>query len=362
MTQTSGTPVAAPIERANMDALRQLRAHPALAKLIGNAPAFLKAVCQIPAMAKSGATVLISGETGTGKELVAHAIHYMSARAQFPFVAVNCGSLPDTLIEDELFGHERGAFTHAEVRREGLIAQAEQGTLFLDEVDTMAAKAQVDLLRVLQNRKYRVIGGNREREANVRVVAATNASPDRLLRADNFRTDLYYRLAIFSITLPPLRARKEDILPLAAHFLQKHAPDHNQKLMFSPNAVASLLEWDWPGNVRELESAVIRGIHLTSNDVIHEGDLGLVYPTPEPSHPATLPLTPDGSPATYQALKRAAIEAFEEKYLTRLMSEYAGNVSQAARAAGKERRGLGKLLKKHQLNPKYFRTSAVRLP
>jgi DNA-binding NtrC family response regulator len=344
-----------------LDALCQPRWYPALAKLIGEAPAFLKAIGQIPAIAASGATVLISGETGTGKELVAHAIHYMSARAQFPFVAVNCGSLPDTLLEDELFGHERGAFTHAEARREGLIAQAEQGTLFLDEIDTMAPKAQVDLLRVLQDRRYRVIGANRERDANVRVVAATNVSSDLLLRSGTFRADLYYRLSVFTITLPPLRARKEDIMPLAAHFLLKHAPDRDCKAAFSLNAVASLLAWDWPGNVRELENAVIRGIHLSSNGLIDEADLGLVCPSSEPCD--TEALRPDGDgPARYQAMKRAAIETFEKKYLLRLMSEYAGNVSQAARAAGKERRGLGKLLKKHRVDPKFFRTPALRLP
>jgi DNA-binding NtrC family response regulator len=342
-----------------MDACCQPRWYPALARLIGDAPAFLKAVSQIPAIANSGATVLISGETGTGKELVAHAIHYMSARAQFPFVAVNCGSLPDTLLEDELFGHERGAFTHAEARREGLIAQAERGTLFLDEIDTMAGKAQVDLLRVLQDRKYRVIGGSREREADVRVVAATNVPPDRLLRSGDLRTDLYYRLSVFSIILPPLRARKEDILALASHFLEKHACPREREVRFSPGAVATLLAWDWPGNVRELENAVIRGIHLSRNDVIEEKDLGLGCPSPDAADGADPPPDTAGS---YQAMKRAAIEAFEKKYLTRLMCEYEGNVSQAARAAGKERRGLGKLLKKYRVDPKSFRTLAVRMP
>jgi len=294
---------------------------------------------------------MISGETGTGKELVAHAIHYLSARAQFPFVAVNCGALPDTLLEDELFGHERGAFTHAESRREGLVAQAERGTLFLDEIDTMAGKAQVDLLRVLQDRKYRVIGSSRERSADVRVIAATNISPGRLLRSGNFRTDLFYRLSVFAIALPPLRARKEDIPSLAAHFLQKHARDDRRPRLGS-GAVAALLAWDWPGNVRELENAVIRGIHLNRNGVIEEADLGLSDPTTEP---LAAPGDSVSGPSTYQAMKRAAIEAFERNYLTLLMSEHGGNVSSAARAAGKERRGLGKLLKKYCVDPKSFR-------
>jgi DNA-binding NtrC family response regulator len=333
--------------------------HPALARLIGESPAFLKAIGQIPTIASSGAMVMISGETGTGKELVAHAIHYLSGRAQFPFVAVNCGSLPDTLLEDELFGHERGAFTHAETRREGLIAQADRGTLFLDEIDTMAGKAQVDLLRVLQDRKYRVIGSSRERSADVRVIAATNVSTERLLRSGTFRTDLFYRLSVFAITLPPLRSRKEDIPALAAHFMQKHAPG-DQRLRLGSSAVAALLSWDWPGNVRELENAVIRGIHLNRDGTIEEADLGLSDPT---AQLLSAPEVSVSGPSTYRAMKRAAIEAFERKYLTRLMSEHGGNVSSAARAAGKERRGLGRLLKKYCVDPKSFRAwEAVLAP
>jgi DNA-binding NtrC family response regulator len=336
-----------------VDKSRTSQKSPALAKLIGEAPAFLKVIGQIPAIANAGATVLISGETGTGKELVARAIHYMSARAQFPFVAVNCGSLPDTLLEAELFGHERGAFTHAEARREGLIAQAEGGTFFLDEIDTMAFKAQVDLLRVLQDRKYRVIGSSREREADVRVVAATNVPTETLLRSGTFRTDLYYRLSVFTIALPPLRSRREDVAPLAMHFLEKHARTENGRIRFAPAAVAALVSWDWPGNVRELENAIIRAIHLNQNNVIEEADLGLSHPTRETQTDPESPLDTSG---TYQSMKRAAMEAFDKKYLTRLMAQHGGNVTQAARAAGKERRDLGKLLKKYRLDTKTFRS------
>ncbi|HEX3436593.1 MAG TPA: sigma-54 dependent transcriptional regulator [Pseudacidobacterium sp.] len=319
-----------------------------LRRLIGQAPSFLKAIAQIPAIAGSEASVLISGETGTGKELVAHAIHYLSPRAGFPFVAVNCGSLPDTLLEDELFGHERGAFTHAEARREGLIAQAENGTLFLDEVDTLACKAQVDLLRVLQDRKYRPIGSSREREAHVRIVAATNAPLYQLLHSGNFRTDLYYRLCVFTMTLPPLRERKEDIPVLAAHFLAKHTPAAKQGMQFSACAIEAMQFWDWPGNVRELENAVVRGIHLSQGGVIHATDLGLAV------HPdAMTHARPENE--SFRSMKQATIELFERNYLTKLMSTYKGNVSEAARASGKERRELGKLLKKYRLDAKSFR-------
>ncbi len=330
----------------------QLNKAQALAKLIGKAPSFLRTIDQIPAVAGSDAAVLISGETGTGKELVAHAIHYLSQRAEFPFVAVNCGSLPDTLLEDELFGHERGAFTNADSRREGLIAQAENGTLFLDEVDTLARKAQVDLLRVLQDRKYRAIGSSREREAHVRIVAATNVHLEELITSCTFRSDLFYRLCVFSLTLPPLRERKGDIPPLAEHFLAKHTVVTKQPMVFAASALDAMHRWDWPGNVRELENAVVRGIHLSHGGVIHASDLGLDFRSQFSAIPQEIPedrLQPFG------AMKRATIEGFERNYLLRLMSTHRGNVSEAARAAGKERRELGKLLKKHQLDAKSFR-------
>jgi len=327
-----------------------------MSKLVGSAPTFLKAIEQIPAVARSEATALISGESGTGKELVARAIHYLSERAAFPFVAINCGSLPDTLLEDELFGHERGAFTSAHMRREALIAQADRGTLFLDEVDTLAAKAQVDLLRVLEDKRFRAIGSSLQQEVDVRIVAATNVPPDQLLRSGNFRADLYYRLGTFSINLPPLRDRKEDIPALAAHFLQKQAPTDKRTLRLSPSAYAALLSWDWPGNVRELESAIVRGIHLCRTDLIEIEDLGLQSNVGKAS--AAAPPT-SGKLHSFRAMKREIITVFEREYLAHLMSEHQGNVSQAARAAGKERRDLGKLLKKHGLDPKSFRSPII---
>jgi two-component system, NtrC family, response regulator GlrR len=334
-----------------MDSGRQARQCQALAKLVGQAPALLKMIEQMPAVAGSEAPVLVSGETGTGKELVARAVHYMSPRSESPFVAVNCGSLPETLVEDELFGHERGAFTNADARREGLIEQAEKGTLFLDEVDTLVSRAQVDLLRVLQDGKYRPIGSSREREANVRVVAATNVALDHLLPSGQFRKDLYYRLRVFSICLPPLRSRKEDIPLLAEHFLKKHAPANRSCLLFSSGAIGALLAYDWPGNIRELENAIIRGIHLCRHDLIEANDLGVVPGSDAPDAAAS---AGPGYLLSFRAMKQTTIQVFERNYLARLMLEHRGNVSQAARASGKERRDLGKLLRKYQLDPKSF--------
>ena len=332
--------------------IERLRDAKALAKIIGDAPSFLKAIRHLPDMAKSEASVLITGETGTGKELAARAVHYLSVRAAYPFVAVHCGSLPDTLLENELFGHERGAFTDAHTQRRGLIAQAEKGTIFLDEVETMTMKAQVALLRVLQDRKFRALGSNCEQLADIRVVAATNAPLDQLVQAGSFRADLYYRLCVFSLHLPPLRERKGDIMMLSCHFLKKHLPADRPELRLSMDACEALLAYDWPGNVRELESALIRGLHLSTTNLIEVKDLGIPscneYPR-ELSSAFAMELR------SFKAMKQETIEAFEQDYLNRMMREHQGNVSQAALAAGKERREFGKMLKKYQIDPKQFR-------
>lgn len=338
-----------------MDSGHPAHDYQALKKIVGRAPALVRMLEELPAVAASGAPVLILGETGTGKELLARAVHYLSSRADSPFVAVNCGALPETLLEDELFGHERGAFTNADTKRVGLIEQAENGTLFLDEVDTLAAKAQVDLLRVLQDKKYRSIGSSREKNVSVRVIAASNVPLHQLLRGGSFRTDLYYRLCVFQLDLPPLRERKEDIPVLAWHFLKKHAPPAKESMQLSATATSALMAWDWPGNVRELENAIIRGIHLSRTSCIEPSDLGLLGPCGgrlSASGPAP------GRTLSFRAMKQAAIEVFERSYLSRLMSEHRGNITQAARASGKERRDLGKLLRKYQLDPKSFRASS----
>ncbi len=339
--------------------IERLRDTQALAKLVGDAPAFLNAIRHVPEVAKSEATVLITGETGTGKELVARAIHYLSARAAFPFVAVHCGSLPDALLESELFGHERGAFTDAHTQRHGLIAQAEKGTLFLDEVETMTLKAQVALLRVLQDKKFRALGSSCEQQADIRIVAATNAPLEYLVQAGTFRADLYYRLCVFSVHLPPLRERNGDILALSRHFLKKHAPrEAGPELQLAPSACEALLAYEWPGNVRELESAIIRGIHLSRTNLIEVKDLGIPSAIESRQDDALrdLPVTIVSTEAcSFKAMKQKMIEMFEQNYLNRLMREHQGNVSHAAAAAGKERRELGKLLKKHQIDLKQFR-------
>jgi len=316
-----------------------------LARLIGNAPSFVEAVAKIPALAGADGAVLISGETGTGKELVARAIHSLGPRSSHPFVAVNCDSLVDALFQDELFGHERGA-SDARSPRQGLLAHASGGTLFLDKIDTLAPRAQIALLRVLQDGCFRPLGSSSERRVNVRFIAATNAELDPIIASGAFRADLYYRLSVFVLPLPPLRERPEDILPLALEFLARGSGLDREPPLLSAAAALALQEHDWPGNVRELENAIERSLHVCRRGIVDVEDLGLSS------------LHPDGREAgmasTFKSQKRRIFEVFERTYLIRLMIEHGGNVSRAARAAGKERRDLGKLLKRHGLGARQF--------
>jgi transcriptional regulator with PAS, ATPase and Fis domain len=324
------------------------------AGIVGQSQSLLRAVGKLPAIARSDAGVLICGESGTGKELVARAIHYLSERGPFAFLAVNCGAFPDALLESEFFGHERGAFTGAQARRDGLIAQADRGTLFLDEVDSLTMKAQVNLLRVLQDKKFRCLGSMSEKQSNVRFIAASNQAMSPLVQSGSFREDLYYRLCVFTFYLPPLRDRKDDILPLAEHFLRKHAPANGMEIKLSPGVRSALESYDWPGNIRELENTIIRGIYLNRNGTIELEDIGLAGPDVEKDR--------SRSPRSFKAAKQEAVEAFEREYLGRLMLEHRGNVSHAARAAGKDRRDLGRLLKKYRLDREAMgvRATAIR--
>ena len=320
-----------------------------VAALVGQDPRLLEIIGRLPALADNDATVLVNGETGTGKELLARALHYLGPRAPFPFVPINCGALPDTLLEAELFGHERGAFTDARRPRTGLVQEAHSGTLCLDEVDSLTPRAQVALLRLLQDRTFRPIGSSREQRADVRFIAVTNAPLRERVAAGAFRADLYYRLSVFAVDLPPLRERGDDVRLLAEHFLRMYARRDPPPQLSAP-AVAALTGHDWPGNVRELENAMLRAAQSCDSDVIELEDLGL----------EVVAGTSETAASSFAALKRRAIEAFERQYLVTLMRRTAGNVTRAARAAGKDRRDLGRLLKKHGVDPRAF--SAVSVP
>jgi DNA-binding NtrC family response regulator len=332
----------------------RLRDTLARAKLIGEAPAFLQALWTLPAIAGHDGTVLITGESGTGKELVARAIHYQSGRAGHPFVCVNCGSLPDLLVEDALFGHEAGAFTDARSRRIGLLGEADRGSLFLDEVESLSARAQATLLRVLQDGMFYALGSTRQQRTDLRLIAASNVPLGAMLKAGSFRPDLYHRLRVFLIDLPPLRERRPDILMLASHFLVKHSPSHGRRLQFSDAARSAMCAYPWPGNVRELENAVLRASVLSQGCVIEVDDLGLAHADVASSGSRA---RATARSASYQVLKRELITTFEHDYLVDLMTEHGGNVTHAARTAGKDRRELGKLLRKHGLDARAFRSA-----
>jgi DNA-binding NtrC family response regulator len=299
----------------------------------------MAAIRQISKFASCDATVLLNGETGTGKEMFARAIHYLSPRAANPFIPVNCGAIPAELVENELFGHEPGAFTGAAAATRGLIAEAEGGTLFLDEIDTLPLQTQVKLLRFLQDYSYRPLGARKLCGANIRIIAASNAKLENAMRAGRFRADLLYRINALSLTLPPLRERRQDIPLLARHFAAECA--RGMKLPakeISPAALRKLMSYYWPGNVRELQNIIQRAMVLVEDNVIRPMDIAL---------PGQAKLMEAES---FKTLKARVVEDFERSYLQELLAEHDGNITRAARAADKNRRALWELLRKHQIH------------
>jgi DNA-binding NtrC family response regulator len=322
-------------------------------KLIGQAPVFLNVLRQIAGIAAISAPVLIDGETGTGKELVARAMHYSGPRSAMPFIPANCGALPENLIENEFFGHTRGAYTDAREPQPGLIAQAQGGTLFLDEVDALPLRGQVALLRFLQDLRYRPLGASRDEQADVRVIAATNVSLDDLVAQRRFRPDLLYRLKIFSLTLPALRERPGDAELLARHFARLYCKQYKSAELHIASAdLAWIGSHSWPGNVRELENLVHRAVVQSQGKPALQ--LGRVHaeapPEPAPVTEAGLAFWELG----FQRAKAAAIRTFERSFIERALIESHGNVSAAARLSGKERRAFGKLMKKHGFTNRQF--------
>lgn len=317
--------------------------------MIGSSSAFLHVLRQVRKIARCEAPVLIEGESGTGKELAARAIHYLGARRDHSFIPVNCGAIPDSLLENELFGHRQGAFTDARTEQEGLVRQAEKGTLFLDEVETFSPKGQVVLLRFLQDLRYKSLGSSRHRQADVRIIAASNARLRDLVEQGAFRKDLFYRLNIIPLFLPSLVQRGNDVLELAGYFLNQFRMRYDQpEKRLDRDSIRWLQRYDWPGNVRELENLLHREFLLADGSVIR---LETVFPGREPHAGAMEERGRDRChSASMQEAKAEAVRRFEIEYLTQLLIETEGNVTRAAHRAGKERRSLGKLIKKHGID------------
>lgn len=306
--------------------------------LIGNSALFLEELRKIRLLARCDITVMLWGETGTGKELVARAVHYLSPRCDRPFVPIDCGAMPPELTESELFGHERGAFTGAVSRNRGLIAAANHGTLFLDEIDALSLAVQAKLLRFIQERAYRPLGSSEIKEADVRIISATNRDLQQRVRDNQFREDLFYRLNVVQLRLPGLRQRSDDVIMLARHFAEKYAARfHQPGREFSRRALQKLLLYQWPGNIRELENVVEAAVALCDGPIIRAGDL----PLPQEQSPDQL---------SFREAKAQTVNEFERQYLVRLLRACGGNVSEAARAAGKNRRAFWELVRKHRVD------------
>jgi len=299
--------------------------------LIGESPEMRKIYELINTVAGADTTVLIYGESGTGKELVAKAIHINSPRKYFPMITVNCGALPESLLESELFGHERGAFTGAQYKRKGKFELADNGTIFLDEIGLVSPKTQIDLLRVIESKQFTRVGGNDLISSNFRVICATNESLEEMVKDGRFREDLYYRLNVFSITIPPLRDRKEDIPHLAEHFLNKFASGMNRNIKgISKDAMEFLQSYPWPGNVRELENAIERAVVMRRSGEIK----------------------PDDLPFNIHAQKsdeEEALEIVEKKHIIRMLEKYGFNISKVAKVLGIDRVTLYNKMSKYNI-------------
>jgi Nif-specific regulatory protein len=283
---------------------------------------------EIAQVARTNATTLIRGESGTGKELVACAIHNNSDRAPHPLIKVNCAALPEPLFESELFGHERGAYTGAHARRRGRFELAEQGTLFLDEIGELSPAMQAKLLRVLQSREFERVGGSETLRTNVRIIAATNRNLEERVKSGAFRQDLYYRLNVFSITVPPLRGRRADIWALAEYFVSKYAVEHRRNVTSISNGALDVLsEHTWPGNVRELENAMERAVVVCDGFVIQDRHLPPALRDPLPA-----PAAPDTDSPTLTL--REAVAALETRMLAEALARARGNCARAARELG----------------------------
>jgi len=338
------------LQRDNTALRREVKRNWALGDVIGKSPAMKEVFDLVNRVSQAMANVLITGESGSGKEMVARAIHQGGPRAGKPFIAINCTAIPETLLESELFGHAKGSFTGAIQRKRGLFEEAEGGTLFLDEIGDMNVSLQSKLLRVIQERKVRAVGDNVARDVDVRIIAATHKDLKAAIKDGRFREDLYYRLSVIPILIPPLRNRKEDIPLLAEHFLHKYAAANHSKVKgFTKRAMAKLMNLRWEGNVRELENVVERAVVLSTQPLIDEADI----PTPETQSPEQFFATATGDFPT--------IEQLERRYMGLVLEKTGGRKDKAAQILGINRRTLYRKEREYGLltNPDETEDSAI---
>jgi Nif-specific regulatory protein len=329
----------------NTQLRQELRERYEFTNLVGNSGPMRRVYEQVAQVVGTNTTVLIRGESGTGKELIAHALHHHSPRAGKPFVRVSCAALPETLVESELFGYERGAFTGAQARRKGRFELADGGTLFLDEIGELSMSTQVKLLRVLQEREFERLGGSDTVRVDVRLIAATNKNLEQALAEGSFREDLYYRLNVFTICIPPLRERKSDVLLLAEHFVRKYTELHGRSIKrISTPAIDMMMTYHWPGNVRELENTVERAVLVAEGDVIHGHHLTPTLQTAEASGTVV-----SGSLAE-------AVAAFESNLIQDALKTTRGNRARAARLLSTTERIISYKIRRYGIEPRRFRS------
>jgi DNA-binding NtrC family response regulator len=339
------------IQRENLNLRSQIQEAFAHDNIISLNPMMRAVLEKVVKVAPSDANILIHGESGTGKELIARSIHAHSRRVKGPFVAVDCVALPSTLLESELFGYQKGAFTGASQSKMGLFEMAHEGTFFLDEICELHPDLQAKLLRVLQERQFRPLGGKKLIDVDIRVISATNRDPRAAVKEGILRHDLYYRLNVIPIHLIPMRERREDIPPLANFFLKKFCKQNEHPLMrLSPEAMELLVQYDWPGNVRELQNVIERVVSLSNSEIIRPGDLPEVIHEKNDSLNDEMEITN----ATLREARQRWTEKFERRYLTDLLAKHNGNISQVARSAGVNRMTIYRLLKQHDISLKIF--------
>ena len=321
----------------------------AVKNIVGQSPQMKEILSQVERAAQTDATIVLYGESGTGKELIAQIIHLQSRRSRGPFVAINCGAIPEGLLENELFGHTRGAYTDAREAKMGLFTQADKGTLLLDEIGDTSPALQVKLLRVLQEKEFKPLGGERSVKVDVRVIVASNKNLQEAVARGTFREDLFYRIQVVPIYLPPLRERKEDIPPLVEHFIKHYSKELGKEIKgITPAAMQRLMLYSWPGNIRELKNVLERAIILTSHNLIDEQDLLHMTHSAHGHEPLARDKT------LYPSFKTAR-EEFEKGYLIQVLTQVKGNVVQAAKLAQRYRGDVYRLMKKYGLKAEDFK-------